>query len=77
MKKDNNNELSLDQLDSVVGGKKRAVYYEYPACPDCGKGNISKTGNTRPRAGTLDDYECVCMTCRRKFWQTVDGATIY
>jgi len=87
MKNDNNIELSLDQLDSVAGGKKRGTLDLYwdPSCPECRSMNLTKTGNTRPgntrpeyaKYSSRDDFECKCNQCKRVFWWNEHGYMLW
>ena len=88
MKNDNNIEMSLDQLDSVAGGKSRCttdVYWD-PYCPDCRSMNLTRTGNTRPGNTrpeyvkyncSRDDFECKCNQCKRVFWWNEHGFMLW
>ncbi len=87
MKNDNNIELSLDQLDAVVGGKKRGTSDMYwdPECPECRSMNLTRTGNTRPgntrpeyaKYSSRDDFECKCNQCKRVFWWNEHGYMLW
>lgn len=67
--KDNNIELSLDQLDAVAGGAPGDSGGYLVWCPKCGSSSVTPTGNTRPgEYGIIDDAEYICDKCKNKFW---------